>query len=172
MHDFDQSRPSNAEVKNERSYTSSFPIRLHEVHGENTCFFFLVWSPFFFFFLGIYGVTDYRNSYLGFSLVSLRFVLILRFDCLNHKYCLYLTHVFQQIRIKGAPAQFSVVTKNTSLSHVNKVIPVQRIYGKQSRIFYRQGSTVTHYWPKCSCPSLHREPLKSLLITAAHLLFT
>jgi len=53
-----------------------------------------------------------------------------------------MTHSLQQIRVKDAPAQYSVVTKNTSLSHI-KIIPVQRIYGKQSSIFYRQGSTVT-----------------------------
>lgn len=58
-------------------------------------------------------------------------------------YVLYRTHSLQQISVKDAPAQYPVVTKNTSLSHINKVIPVQRIYGKQSSIFYRQGSTVT-----------------------------
>jgi len=61
---------------------------------------------------------------------------------LEHKYCMDMTHSLQQIRVKDAPAQYSVVTKNTSLSHI-KIIPVQRIYGKQSSVFYRQGSTVT-----------------------------
>jgi hypothetical protein len=43
---------------------------------------------------------------------------------------MYMTHSVQQIRVKDAPAQYPVVTKNTSFSHMNKAIPVQRIYGK------------------------------------------
>jgi hypothetical protein len=56
---------------------------------------------------------------------------------------MYMTHSLQQIRVKDAPAQYSVAAKNTSLSHINKIIPVQRLSGKQSSLFYRQGSTVT-----------------------------
>jgi len=51
-------------------------------------------------------------------------------------YTVYMTHSLQQIRPKDAPAQYSVVTKNTSLSHINKITPEQRIYGKQGSIFY------------------------------------
>jgi len=56
---------------------------------------------------------------------------------------MYMTHSLQQIRVKDAPAQYSVVTKNTSVSHMNKIIAVQCPSGKQSSLFYRQGNTVT-----------------------------
>jgi hypothetical protein len=64
-----------------------FPYTSMECTGTIPVYFFLYDRYVFFFSFLVFMVL--RLSCLGFSLASVRFVLTIRYDCLNDKYCMY-----------------------------------------------------------------------------------